>query len=107
MNRLERGVNTKHLRTTRALMKAPGAQGIVKSINFRSSMLVRLDLSLVEVPNAHFLHAAVVNVSRQSTFRHEFVMPLSMTTGSGRPLTHSLTRFIRSTLYPKKRKKTA
>ena len=68
----------------------------MKSINFRSTLLVRFDLSLVEVPNAHFMHTAVVNVSRQSTFRHEFVMPLSMTTGGVCPLTRSLAWFIRS-----------
>ena len=38
----------------------------------------------IQVPNAHFIDAAVVNVSRQDSFRHQFVMPLSITVGMKR-----------------------
>ena len=58
----------------------PAHEGVVREINFRCTVLVRVDdLTPTEVPNAHFLRAAVSNISRQASFRHEFVLPLSVT----------------------------
>ena len=66
-------------------IKAGDHEGVVKELNVQSTVLVRLhDLATVEVPNAMFLRVAVRNVSRQQTLRHEFVMPLSVTTGMDR-----------------------
>ena len=56
----------------------------MKDIDFRSTFLVSIDLSPLQVPNAHFIDAAVVNVSRQASFRHQFVMPLSISVGMKR-----------------------
>ena len=44
-------------------------EGIVKEINFRCTVLERLDFAELSIPNAHFLRAAVLNVSRWSAAR--------------------------------------
>lgn len=51
-------------------------EGVVRDINFFFVTLTRVDdLTVIRVPNVVFLRRAVINVSRQHVFRHEFVIP--------------------------------
>jgi small-conductance mechanosensitive channel len=60
-------------------------EGIVRDINFFYVTLTRVDdLTMIRVPNSVFLLRAVINVSRQHVFRHEFVLPIHIpSTGKG------------------------
>ena len=54
-------------------------EGVVQDISFFFVGLTRVDdLTQMRVPNAVFLRRAVINVSRQHVFRHEFVIPVTL-----------------------------
>ena len=58
-------------------------EGVVWDINFFFVSLTNVhDLSAMRVPNSAFLRRAVVNVSGQHAFRHEFVIPVVLAKSS-------------------------
>jgi hypothetical protein len=59
-------------------MNRPLREGVVRDINFFFTTVTRVeDMTDMRIPNAHFVRRSVINVSRQHTFRHEFVIPTS------------------------------
>ena len=54
-------------------------EGVVRDISFFFVSLTRVDdLTVMRVPNMVFLRRAVINVSRQHVFRHDFVLPVTL-----------------------------